>query len=103
MKELGEWGGSDVSQKQKKGIFGAKGGDKEFIIRSNLQYVALSALRRFICSAVLSFSVSFPNLSQTLFDFIMMNDCTNWPGKEPPSSNIGLHTLLRCLKSGIVG
>ncbi|KAK9027706.1 hypothetical protein V6N11_067529 [Hibiscus sabdariffa] len=37
---------SDVPQKQKKGIFGAKGGDKEFIIRSNLQYVALSALRR---------------------------------------------------------
>ncbi|GMJ13209.1 TPLATE-associated SH3 domain containing protein [Hibiscus trionum] len=36
----------DVPQKQKKGIFGAKGGDKESIIRSNLQYVALSALRR---------------------------------------------------------
>ncbi|KAG8376312.1 hypothetical protein BUALT_Bualt09G0050200 [Buddleja alternifolia] len=33
-------------QKRKKGIFGAKGGDKESIIRSNLQYAALSALRR---------------------------------------------------------
>nr|KJB53647.1 hypothetical protein B456_009G000200 [Gossypium raimondii] len=36
----------DVPQKRKKGIFGAKGGDKESIIRSNLQYAALSALRR---------------------------------------------------------
>ncbi|KAK8501226.1 hypothetical protein V6N13_026927 [Hibiscus sabdariffa] len=36
----------DVPQKRKKGIFGAKGGDKESIIRSNLQYGALSALRR---------------------------------------------------------
>ncbi|KAK8627402.1 hypothetical protein V6N13_135014 [Hibiscus sabdariffa] len=60
---------------------------------------SLSKTVVFICSAVLSFSVSFPNLSQTLFDFIMMNDCTNWPGKEPPSSNIGLLTLLRCLKN----
>ncbi|XP_027175218.1 uncharacterized protein LOC113774796 [Coffea eugenioides] len=33
-------------QKRKKGIFGAKGGDKESIIRSNLQYAAISALRR---------------------------------------------------------
>ncbi|KAL3535010.1 hypothetical protein ACH5RR_003471 [Cinchona calisaya] len=33
-------------EKRKKGIFGAKGGDKESIIRSNLQYAALSALRR---------------------------------------------------------
>ncbi|KAL8462763.1 hypothetical protein ACS0TY_033692 [Phlomoides rotata] len=33
-------------QKRKKGIFGTKGGDKESIIRSNLQYAALSALRR---------------------------------------------------------
>ncbi|XP_052198815.1 uncharacterized protein LOC127805978 [Diospyros lotus] len=37
---------ADEPQKRKKGIFGAKGGDKEFIIRSNLQYAALSALRR---------------------------------------------------------
>ncbi|KAI4371226.1 hypothetical protein MLD38_019488 [Melastoma candidum] len=36
----------DSSQKRKKGVFGTKGGDKEFIIRSNLQYAALSALRR---------------------------------------------------------
>ncbi|GKV20505.1 hypothetical protein SLEP1_g30622 [Rubroshorea leprosula] len=36
---------ADVPQK-KKGLFGAKGGDKESIIRSNLQYAALSALRR---------------------------------------------------------
>ncbi|OMP05175.1 hypothetical protein CCACVL1_02029, partial [Corchorus capsularis] len=36
----------DVPHKRKKGIFGAKGGDKESIIRSNLQYAALSALRR---------------------------------------------------------
>ncbi|KAM2498114.1 hypothetical protein PS1_040417 [Malus domestica] len=33
-------------KKRKKGMFGTKGGDKEFIIRSNLQYAALSALRR---------------------------------------------------------
>ncbi|KAL6496434.1 hypothetical protein OROGR_029692 [Orobanche gracilis] len=33
-------------QKRKKGIFGNKGGDKESIIRSNLQYAAISALRR---------------------------------------------------------
>ncbi|KAL4278084.1 hypothetical protein GQ457_03G008110 [Hibiscus cannabinus] len=32
-------------QKHKKGILGAKGGDKELIIRSNLQYVTLSALK----------------------------------------------------------
>ncbi|XP_021893463.1 uncharacterized protein LOC110811314 isoform X2 [Carica papaya] len=37
---------ADAQQKRKKGIFGAKGGDKESIIRSNLQYAALSALRR---------------------------------------------------------
>ncbi|XP_058223100.1 uncharacterized protein LOC131332811 isoform X2 [Rhododendron vialii] len=37
---------ADEPQKRKKGIFGTKGGDKEFIIRSNLQYAALSALRR---------------------------------------------------------
>lgn len=37
---------ADVPQKNKKGIFGTKGGDKESIIRSNLQYAALSALRR---------------------------------------------------------
>ncbi|GLT28627.1 hypothetical protein SLA2020_035460 [Shorea laevis] len=36
---------ADVPQK-KKGLFGTKGGDKESIIRSNLQYAALSALRR---------------------------------------------------------
>ncbi|KAL9227135.1 hypothetical protein vseg_002867 [Gypsophila vaccaria] len=36
----------DGPNKPKKGIFGTKGGDKEFIIRSNLQYAALSALRR---------------------------------------------------------
>lgn len=37
---------ADETQKRKKGIFGTKGGDKESIIRSNLQYAALSALRR---------------------------------------------------------
>ncbi|KAK3013948.1 hypothetical protein RJ639_009531, partial [Escallonia herrerae] len=37
---------ADAPQKRKKGVFGAKGGDKEYIIRSNLQYAALSALRR---------------------------------------------------------
>ncbi|KAB2620433.1 hypothetical protein D8674_039376 [Pyrus ussuriensis x Pyrus communis] len=37
---------ADGPQKRKKGMFGTKGGDKEFIIRSNLQYAALSALRR---------------------------------------------------------
>ncbi|CAL5215013.1 unnamed protein product [Lathyrus oleraceus] len=36
----------DPSQKKKKGILGGKGGDKESIIRGNLQYAALSALRR---------------------------------------------------------
>lgn len=34
------------AQPKKKGIFGTKGADKESIIRSNLQYAALSALRR---------------------------------------------------------
>ncbi|XP_073043882.1 uncharacterized protein [Primulina eburnea] len=33
-------------QKRKKGIFGTKGADKESVIRSNLQYGAISALRR---------------------------------------------------------
>ncbi|KAF3437259.1 hypothetical protein FNV43_RR20012 [Rhamnella rubrinervis] len=37
---------ADAPQKRRKGVFGTKGGDKEFIIRSNLQYAALSALRR---------------------------------------------------------
>ncbi|KAM6548492.1 hypothetical protein CsatB_020168 [Cannabis sativa] len=37
---------ADAPHKRKKGVFGTKGGDKEFIIRSNLQYAALSALRR---------------------------------------------------------
>uniref|UniRef100_A0A7C8YM20 Uncharacterized protein n=1 Tax=Opuntia streptacantha TaxID=393608 RepID=A0A7C8YM20_OPUST len=37
---------ADGPYKPKKGIFGTKGGDKEFIIRSNLQYAAISALRR---------------------------------------------------------
>lgn len=37
---------ADEPQKRKKGVFGTKGGDKEFIIRSNLQYAAMSALRR---------------------------------------------------------
>ncbi|KAK9268777.1 hypothetical protein L1049_000539 [Liquidambar formosana] len=37
---------ADAQQKRKKGMFGNKGGDKESIIRSNLQYAALSALRR---------------------------------------------------------
>lgn len=37
---------ADGPQKRKKGMFGTKGADKEFIIRSNLQYAALSALRR---------------------------------------------------------
>ncbi|KAI5557818.1 hypothetical protein BDE02_18G129100 [Populus trichocarpa] len=36
----------DNPQKRKKGVFGTKGGDKESIVRSNLQYAALSALRR---------------------------------------------------------
>ncbi|KOM29826.1 hypothetical protein LR48_Vigan818s002400 [Vigna angularis] len=36
----------DAQQKRKRGILGAKGGDKDSIIRSNLQYAALSALRR---------------------------------------------------------
>ncbi|KAL0673639.1 hypothetical protein Bca4012_001620 [Brassica carinata] len=37
---------ADVPHKRKKGVFGTKGGDKESIIRSNLQYAAMSALRR---------------------------------------------------------
>lgn len=37
---------ADGPNKPKKGIFGTKGGDKEFIIRTNLQYAAISALRR---------------------------------------------------------
>ncbi|KAJ0805325.1 putative SH3 domain-containing protein [Helianthus annuus] len=37
---------ADTPDKRKKGIFGAKGGDKESIIRSNLQYGSMSALRR---------------------------------------------------------
>ncbi|CAN1293517.1 hypothetical protein LINPERPRIM_LOCUS22056 [Linum perenne] len=37
---------ADTPQKRKKGVFGTKGGDKESIIRGNLQYAALSALRR---------------------------------------------------------
>ncbi|KAK7845461.1 uncharacterized protein LOC112003763 isoform X1 [Quercus suber] len=37
---------ADGPQKRKKGMFGTKGGDKESVIRSNLQYAALSALRR---------------------------------------------------------
>nr|VDD31663.1 unnamed protein product [Brassica oleracea] len=37
---------ADVPNKRKKGVFGTKGGDKESIIRSNLQYTAMSALRR---------------------------------------------------------
>ncbi|CAI0553286.1 unnamed protein product [Linum tenue] len=37
---------ADTPKKRKKGVFGTKGGDKESIIRSNLQYGALSALRR---------------------------------------------------------
>jgi hypothetical protein len=37
---------ADAPQKRKKGVFGTKGGDKESIIRGNLQYAALSALRR---------------------------------------------------------
>ncbi|PIA30937.1 hypothetical protein AQUCO_05300043v1 [Aquilegia coerulea] len=36
----------DANQKRRKGMFGIKGGDKESIIRSNLQYAALTALRR---------------------------------------------------------
>ncbi|CAD5318271.1 unnamed protein product [Arabidopsis thaliana] len=36
----------DVPHKRKKGVFGTKGGDKESIMRSNLQYAAMSALRR---------------------------------------------------------
>ncbi|XP_058109282.1 uncharacterized protein LOC131252645 isoform X2 [Magnolia sinica] len=34
------------AKKRKKGVFGKQGGDKESIIRSNLQYAALSGLRR---------------------------------------------------------
>ncbi|PQM37689.1 uncharacterized protein Pyn_31376 [Prunus yedoensis var. nudiflora] len=38
---------SDGPQKRKKGVFGTKGGDGgKFILRTNLQYAALSALRR---------------------------------------------------------
>ncbi|PQM40645.1 uncharacterized protein Pyn_20243 [Prunus yedoensis var. nudiflora] len=37
---------SDGPQKRKKGVFGTKGGDREFILRTNLQYAGLSALRR---------------------------------------------------------
>lgn len=37
---------ADTPQKRKKGILGTKGVDKESTIRSNLQYAALSALRR---------------------------------------------------------
>ncbi|XP_010496142.1 PREDICTED: uncharacterized protein LOC104773261 isoform X1 [Camelina sativa] len=36
----------DVPHKRKKGVFGTKGGDKDSIMRSNLQYAAVSALRR---------------------------------------------------------
>ncbi|CAN0901327.1 TSET complex member tstB [Linum grandiflorum] len=36
----------DTPQKRKKGVFGTKGGDKESIVRGNLQYASLSALRR---------------------------------------------------------
>ncbi|ONL96340.1 SH3 domain-containing protein [Zea mays] len=38
---------ADTKQKRKKGIFTKQGGDKESIIRGNLQYASLSALRRF--------------------------------------------------------
>lgn len=37
---------ADTEHKRKKGIFGKQGGDKESVIRNNLQYAALSALRR---------------------------------------------------------
>ncbi|CAK9319314.1 unnamed protein product [Citrullus colocynthis] len=37
---------ADAPQKRKKGVLGTKGGDKESVIRSNLQQAALSALRR---------------------------------------------------------
>ncbi|EMS54597.1 hypothetical protein TRIUR3_17909 [Triticum urartu] len=37
---------ADTKQKRKKGIFTKQGGDKESILRSNLQYASLSALRR---------------------------------------------------------
>ncbi|THU53595.1 hypothetical protein C4D60_Mb10t16080 [Musa balbisiana] len=36
----------DAKQKRRKGLFGKQGGDKESNTRSNLQYAALSALRR---------------------------------------------------------
>ncbi|XP_078154939.1 SH3 domain-containing protein [Carex rostrata] len=36
----------DPKQKRKKGIFTKQGGDKESIIRSNMQYASMSALRR---------------------------------------------------------
>ncbi|CAL4913701.1 unnamed protein product [Urochloa decumbens] len=37
---------ADTKQKRKKGIFTKQGGDKESIIRGNLQYASVSALRR---------------------------------------------------------
>ncbi|MQL81584.1 hypothetical protein Taro_014042 [Colocasia esculenta] len=37
---------ADAKQKRKKGIFSKQGGDKESIINNNLQYAAISALRR---------------------------------------------------------
>ncbi|KAK3151138.1 hypothetical protein QOZ80_3AG0242220 [Eleusine coracana subsp. coracana] len=37
---------ADTKQKRKKGIFTKQGGDKESIIRGNLQYASMSALRR---------------------------------------------------------
>ncbi|OEL16381.1 hypothetical protein BAE44_0022600 [Dichanthelium oligosanthes] len=37
---------ADTKQKRKKGIFTKQGGDKESVIRGNLQYASLSALRR---------------------------------------------------------
>ncbi|XP_022926171.1 uncharacterized protein LOC111433357 isoform X1 [Cucurbita moschata] len=37
---------ADAPYKRKKGVLGIKGGDKEYVMRSNLQQAALSALRR---------------------------------------------------------
>ncbi|GJN30987.1 hypothetical protein PR202_gb19338 [Eleusine coracana subsp. coracana] len=37
---------ADTKQKRKKGIFTKQGGDKESIMRGNLQYASMSALRR---------------------------------------------------------
>ncbi|KAJ6826740.1 uncharacterized protein M6B38_370515 [Iris pallida] len=37
---------ADAQQKRKKGILGKQGGDRESVIRNNLQYAAVSALRR---------------------------------------------------------